>query len=119
MREIIVRHLEANSALYCNAVSQPVASQDAYNADTEPPTAEDEYINSVADPELQLQLRWQNYLRDLRNGAWGDHIAIADVLGVTIHVLCSHHPTVTVTPRSCDAVCEVCGPDIAVSLCGT
>ena len=105
-----VSHLEANTALYCNAVSQPVASQDAYNADTEPPTAEDEYINSVADPQLQLQLRWQKYLRDLKNEAWGDHIAlqgIADMLGVTIHVICSHQPTVTVTPRSCDAVCEV------------
>ena len=64
---MVVSHLEANSPLYCNAVSQPVASQDAYNADTETPTAEDEYIHSIADPQLQLQLRWQKYLRDLRN----------------------------------------------------
>ena len=32
-------------------VCQPVATDNEYNADTEPPTAEDEYINSVADPE--------------------------------------------------------------------
>ena len=49
-------------------------------------------------------------MRCLRNGAWGDHIAlqgIADMLGVTINVLCSHHPTVTVTPRFCDTVYEM------------
>ena len=32
---------------------QPVATNSKYNADTEPPTDEDEYINNVADPELQ------------------------------------------------------------------
>ena len=29
------------------------------------------------------------------------------MLGVTINVLCSHHPMVTVTPRNNDTVCEV------------
>ena len=56
LRETVANHLEANSALYWNAVSEPVVSHDAYNADTEPPTAEDEYISSVADPQLRLQL---------------------------------------------------------------
>ena len=109
LRETVANHLEANSALYWNAVSEPVVSHDAYNADTEPPTA-DEYISSVADPQLRLQLEWEKYLSRLRNGAWGDHIAlqgIADMLHVTINVLCSHSPTVTVTPRNDDVVCEV------------
>ena len=69
-----------------------------------------EYINSVVDPQLRLKLRWEKYLRSLKNGAWGDHIAlqgVADMLGVTINVLCSHHPMVTVTPRNNDTVCEV------------
>ena len=39
-------------------VCQPVAQIDAYNADTEPPTEEDEYINSITDPQLQTELRW-------------------------------------------------------------
>jgi len=110
LREMVTNHLDVNSALYSESLSQPVASQDAYNADTEPPTAEDEYINSVADSQLQLQLRWEKYLRCLRTGAWGDHIAlqaVADMLGVAINVLCSHHPMVTVTPRNCEAVYEV------------
>ena len=102
--------MEENPALYCDAVSQPIASCDAYNADTEPPTVEDEYISSVSDPQLQLQLRWEKYLMCLRNGAWGDHITIqgiADMLSVNITVLCSHHPIVTVTPRCCNANFEL------------
>ena len=63
-------------------------------ANTEPPTDEDEYINSVSDPELQTHLRWHKYLRCLRQAAWGDHInmqAIADMLSVKINVLSSDH----------------------------
>ena len=56
LRKMVANYLEANSAVYCCFVSQPVASQDAYNADTEPPTAEDECINNVADPQLQVVL---------------------------------------------------------------
>ena len=66
------------------------SSNDDYNADTEPPTEEDKYIDSIADPQLQKQLRWKKYLRCWRNGAWGDHItmqAISDMLSVTINVL--------------------------------
>ena len=91
-------------------MSQPIASCDAYNADTEPLTGEDEYLSSVSDPQLQLQLRWKKYLKCLRNGAWGDHITIqgiAAMLDVNITVFCSHHPIVTVTPRSCNAKFEL------------
>lgn len=120
LRQMVADYLEENAALYCDAESQPIASCDAYNADTEPPTAEDEYISSVSDPHLQLQLRWEKYLNCLRNGAWGDHITIqgiADMLGVNITVLCSHHVIVTVTSRCCNANFELYGADTAVSLC--
>ena len=62
LRQMLANYLEANTALYCDFPSQPVICHDDYNADTEPPTAEDEYINIVANPQLQIQLRWQKYL---------------------------------------------------------
>ena len=43
---------------------QPVAENDDHNADTEPQTQEDEYIHSIADPEL---LRWEKYLTCLKD----------------------------------------------------
>ena len=90
LRQMVASHMEANAALYRGFVCQPVATNSKYNADTEPPTDEDEYINSVSDPELQTQLRWAKYVRRLRQGAWGgDHInfqAIADMLSVKINV---------------------------------
>ena len=91
--EMVADYLEANAASYCDFLSQPVACCDAYNADTETPTTTDEYINNVADPRLQIQLKWEKYLRCLRQGGWGDHITmqgIADMLSVKINVLCSH-----------------------------
>ena len=80
LRQTVANYLEANKASYCDFVCQPVAqyadSNDDYNADTEPPTEEDEYIDSVADPQLQTELRWQKYLTCLKQGAWGDNIAM-------------------------------------------
>ena len=98
---------DENEYINSDFVCQPVAADDEYNADTEPPTDEDEYINSVADPELQTQLRWEKYVRQ---GAWGDHItiqAIADMLSVKINVLSSDYPAVSVTPSNSNATCEV------------
>ena len=107
LRQMVASHMEA---LYCGFMCQPVANDDECNADTEPPTAEDEYINSVSDPELQTQLRWDKYLRRLRQGAWGDHInmqAIADMLSVKINVLSSDHPVASATPSNSNATCEM------------
>ena len=67
-------------------------------------------MSSVADPQLQAELRWQKYVRRLRQGAWGDNItmqAIADMLSVKISVLSSHHRMFTVTPGICSAECEI------------
>ena len=90
LRQTIADFLEANKAQYWDFVCQPVAHNYKYNADTEPPTEEDKYIDSIADPQLQKQLRWKKYLRCLRNGAWGDHItmqAISDMLSVSMYCL--------------------------------
>ena len=57
-------------------VCQPVETNDGYNADTVAPTKEDEYIASIADPQLQTDLRWQKYLKQLEEGAWGDNIGL-------------------------------------------
>ena len=81
----------------CQPVAQDDDSNDDYNADTEPQTQEDKHIDSIADPELQ------KYLRCLKQGAWGDNIAmqaISDMLSVTINVLSSHYPVYSVTPRN-------------------
>ena len=94
----------ANRASYCDFLCQPVAqnvdSNDHYNADTERQTQEDKYIDSI---ELQTELRWQKYVRCLKQGAWGDNIAmqaLSDMLSVTINVLSSHYPMYAVTPRN-------------------
>ena len=102
---MVASHMEANAALYRGFVCQPVATNSKFNADTEPPTDEDEYINSVSDPAL---LRWDKYLRRLRQGAWGDHInmqAIADMLSAKINVQSSDHPVASATPSN--ATCEM------------
>lgn len=111
LRHTLANHLEENVSLYSQFLSQPVASHNAYNADTEPPTAEDAYIDTIADSELCDQLHWKNYLISLRNGALGDHIAIhgiANIFNVTINVLSSQCPTmIPVVPRNCSAQHEL------------
>ena len=86
LRQTVADYLEANRASYCDFLCQPVAQNDDYNADTEPKTQEDKYIDSIADPELQTELRWQKYLKCLEQGAMQ---AISDMLSVTINVLSS------------------------------
>ena len=86
--QTVADYLGANRASYCDFMCQPVAQNDDHNADTEPQTQEDEYIDSIADPESQTELRWQKY-NIIRQGAWGDNIvmqAISDMLSVTINV---------------------------------
>ena len=107
LRQNVVEYLQANKASYCDFVCQPVETNDGYNADTVAPTKEDMYIASIADPHLQTELRWQKYLTQLEDGAWGDNIAmqaISEVLSVNITVLTSHYPAYSVTPQK---VCEL------------
>ena len=111
LREMVASYLNANAESFCNFISEPVASHDTYNADTKLPTDEDMYISAITDPQLQTKLRWEKYLRRLRQGAWGDHIAmqgIADMLSVKIHVLSIQQPMLTVISKNCSTSnCEV------------
>ena len=67
---------------YHDFIAQPVESDNAYTADTEAPSDEDAFIDKVHDPEQQVQLRWERYVHRLRNGAWGDHVAIQGISNV-------------------------------------
>ena len=103
LRDMAADYLQSNRETFCDFVCQPVAQNDGYNADTMPPTKADKYIDSITDPLLQNELTWQKYLSSLRQGAWGDNIAmqaISDMLSVTINVLSSHHPVYSVTPNN-------------------
>ena len=77
LKQMVADHLENNSNLYKRFLSQPaVVFHDPYNADTELPTAQDAYIERIADHELQTELRRVKYVQRLKDGAWGDHISI-------------------------------------------
>ena len=51
-----------------------------------------------------MELRWAKYVQRLKDGAWGDHIAIqgiCDLFNVTVNVLSSQNVTMTpILPRS-------------------
>ena len=71
--------MQANQAIYyCDFVGQPVNQHDDYNADTDPITQEDELISGT-DPQLQTELRWQKYVRCVKQGSWGNNIAMQAV----------------------------------------
>ena len=65
LRQKVADYLRANKASYCDFVCQPVERNDGYNADTVAPTNEDEYIASISDSQLQKELQWQKYLKQL------------------------------------------------------
>ena len=101
LRQNVANYMRANKASYCDFVCQPVEQTDGYIADTAAPTKEDTYIASIADPEMQTELRWKKYVQKLQDGGWGDHVAmqaIADMLSLTITVLSSDYPVYSVTP---------------------
>ena len=111
LRDLVATHLEYNSSLYKHFVSQPVHSHNAYDADTVPPTSVDALISSITDPELRSELTCEQYITRLRNGAWGDHIAIqviADIFSVTINVLSTRSGSIIpVVPCDSIACCEL------------
>ena len=51
-----------------------------------------------------MELCWAKYIQRLKDGAWGDHIAIqgiCDMFNVTVNVLSSQNPTMTpILPRT-------------------
>ena len=54
LRRMVANYLESHSHFYQDFMHQPIASNDPYNADTEAPTAEDAYIDTIVDPVASL-----------------------------------------------------------------
>ena len=73
---MVANLLKNHSSMYSHFVSQPIHSDNAH-ADTEPPSVVDEFISNINDPDLHSELTCEQYITRLRNGAWGDHIAIS------------------------------------------
>ena len=101
MTEQLVEYLQAHPYTYDGSshfreyIPAPVISDDPSNADTEAPSKQDEFIDSVEDSRLRQQLRWLQYLERLHAGAWGDRIAVqglADMLHVDIHIISTINP---------------------------
>ena len=65
LRAMVVSHLEdhphINGVHYRSFLSALVAANDPRNADTEAPTAVDDYISTIDDPDTRAQLRWLRY----------------------------------------------------------
>lgn len=70
-RQIVTSYLSEHKDEYNPFVHQPVRSNDGCSADNESIDAEDEYSESLSDPVVQRELRWQKYVRRMREGAWG------------------------------------------------
>ena len=89
------QHVGTGSCHLRDFLSEAIQSNNSFNADTDQPTEEDAVISSLSDQNIRLQLRWCKYLRRLRSGAWGDHIAVqglANMLHVDIRILATGNP---------------------------
>ena len=75
LREQLVEYLQSHPYTHDGSshlrefISVPVVRDDPSNADTEAPGEQDEFINSIEDPQLRQQLRWLRYLERLNTGA--------------------------------------------------
>ena len=65
LRQIVADYLSEHADFYSAFVHQPVNSSDRMNADNEPLGDDDVYIESLSDPVVQHELRWQKYLRQV------------------------------------------------------
>ena len=73
----------------------------AVQGDSEPRTAEDQYVENISNEQDRLELRWQRYLQDMEKGSWADHIAVqgmADMLHVSIRIVATANPNTVVRP---------------------
>ena len=110
--------------VYRDFLAQPIESDNVHSADTEAPSDEDAFIDTVHDPE-EVQLRWERYIHRLRNGAWGDHVVIQGIsneFNVAINVLSSEHSNmVRIVPRcgqigAASSTSEVTSLSVAVAV---
>ena len=47
--------------------------------------------------DIEAQMLWNQYIEDLRNGGWGDNIAvrgISDMLNITINIISTQNPNI-------------------------
>ena len=54
-------------------------------------------LNFFFTNETEAQILWNKFIQDLRNGAWGDHIAvraISDMLNITINIISTQNPNI-------------------------
>ena len=103
LRQLVASYLEDHNDFYMNFMHDPELSEDPYNADNEHPNAEDVYITSMPDPTIRSHLRWEKYLRRLRNDAWGDQLvisALSRIFNVTINVYHATEQACTVTTNT-------------------
>ena len=103
LRQMVADYLSEHADFYSAFVHQPVNSSDDMNADNEPIDDEDVYIESLYDPVVQHELRWQKYLRRMRKGAWGDNIAIAaicDLFDACINVIWARQAGTSIVKNS-------------------
>ena len=84
LRQAVCQYLSQFGDYYSDFMHQSVASSDGYNADNEPPDEDDAYIESITDPVVQQELRYQKYVRRLSEGAWGDSIAISAMCNMLV-----------------------------------
>ena len=110
LRQAVCQYLSRFGDFYSDFVHQSVSSGDGYNADNEPPDEEDAYIESITDPIVQQELRYQKYVRRLNEGAWGDSIAVSamcNMFDVNIVVYCANNDGTSIAVNTpIDDVCE-------------
>ena len=112
---MVADYLESHSEAYINFIPSAVefGHDNPYNADSEAPNDEDAYIASIPDPEIQSQLTFEKYLRQVRSGAWGDHVvisALSNMLNVSITIVQATETgcaTITHPPNNGDGTSEV------------
>ena len=63
-------HTHDGSSHFREYIPTPVISDDPSNTDTEAPSQQDEFFNSIEDPRLHQQLRWLRYLEHRCLQAW-------------------------------------------------
>ena len=117
LRQAVCQYLSRYGDFYSDFVHQSVSSSDGYNADNEPPDEEDAYIESITDPVVQQELRYQKYVRKLSEGAWGDSIAIAamcNMFNVNIVVYCANNDGTSIAVNT--PIGDVCEQSLSLGL---
>ena len=117
LRQAVCQYLSRYGDFYSDFVHQSVSSSDGYNADNEPPDEEDAYIESITDPVVQQELRYQKYVRRLSEGAWGDSIAISvmcNMFDVNIVVYCANEDGTSIAVNT--PINDVCEQSLSLGL---